>query len=331
MLAAPRELRRPPALAARVFLAGHRSPRPACSPTPAVGRALADAGFVAHARRPVGAGGIAGDPVALRRARRAGQLAARSAAGTRGRRALRGAATRHLRRPAAGIATRPVRNVPRQTAGSSAPAGLLDGLTDLGRRHPTRPRTAPSLKKQLDQEIRGPDRIRPPAPRGRRPAGGPSGPRVRPDPARPPGRSRGRACPARRDDANAALVLAAAYRDQQRWDEAEAMSARAVRLLGPSGDRDLLATAYDGWAGGRPQRRPACGRRTRLARSTRPTSGPGRLLPPAARPPLPRRRPAAPGPRPPARSPPARPGRPRQTRQDVIDSIRRGTPACVLR
>jgi tetratricopeptide (TPR) repeat protein len=48
-------------------------------------------------------------------------------------------------------------------------------------------------------------------------------------------------------DPNAALVLAAAYRDQQRWDEAEALSRRAIELLGP-GDGDLLGTAYDGWA-----------------------------------------------------------------------------------
>jgi tetratricopeptide (TPR) repeat protein len=48
-------------------------------------------------------------------------------------------------------------------------------------------------------------------------------------------------------DPNAALVLAAAYRDQQRWDEAEALSRRAIESLNPQ-DQDLLTTAYDGWA-----------------------------------------------------------------------------------
>jgi tetratricopeptide (TPR) repeat protein len=123
---------------------------------------------------------------------------------------------------------------------------LLDGLTDLGADPPSFA-TRAEVRKQLDRDIATlTEAVRAP---------------LTPDAPSSVRLVRGFAliqldrlseaetvlAPLAEGDANAALVLAAAYRDQQRWDEAEALSRRAIDLLGP-GDRDLLGTAYDGWA-----------------------------------------------------------------------------------
>lgn len=126
--------------------------------------------------------------------------------------------------------------------------GTLDAITDLGAPPRSPAGDHAGLKKQLDQEIRAiAESVRRPLPDNATPAArlARGFALIQLDRL---GEAEGVLASLAESDPSAALVLAAAYRDQERWDEAEAMSACATRLLGPDGDRDLLTTAYDGWA-----------------------------------------------------------------------------------
>jgi hypothetical protein len=209
--------------------------------------------------------------------------------------------------------------------------GTLDALTDLGTSPPSPAKNLEGLRKQLDQETRV---IRESV---RRPL-----PNAAPAQAHLArgfaliqldrfGEAEGVLAPLVDTNPGAALMLAAAYRDQERWDEAEAMSARAVRLLGPSGDRDLLMTAYDGWAeAARNAGRPADAERVlHEALNQLPDRAAyfhlqlGRHYYDGGRP-----VPALDHLHEARRLDPDGHGK---KAQDVIDSIRRATPACVLR
>jgi Tetratricopeptide repeat len=298
--------------------------------TPAVGRSLADAGFIAHvvARSAVavllvtawlfaGLGRVAA-PGPLRGWHYAiGGMLAVMPAGVYAEQ-LREARTKELETYLGN--GRFVRA-----------RGTLDELTDLGASPPSPAKDLAALKKQLDQEIR---------------ALGESVRRTLPDTAPVQARlARGFALiqldrfseaevmlmPVAESDPGAALVLAAAYRDQERWDEAETMSARAVRLLGPDGDRDLLTTAYHGWAeAARNAGRPAAAERVLQEALTRlPERAAyfhlllGRHYHDGGRP-----VPALDHLQEARRLDPDGHGK---KAQEVIDSIRRATPACVLR
>src|SRR5262245_40178925 len=126
--------------------------------------------------------------------------------------------------------------------------GILDALSDLGAR-PTSPgKDLAVLRRELDQEIRRTaELVRRPLPesvadndRLRRAFALIQLDRMM--------EAEDELRPLAATDAGAALLLAAVYRDQERWADAADVSARAVAMLGPRRDIDLLVTAYEGWA-----------------------------------------------------------------------------------